>query len=392
MKQYLKNLIKSSKIIYYIYYFVFSYILKLIGIFIKTDQNLAVFVCYGGKRYDDSTRVLYEYIKNNDEYKNIKTIWAFIEPKKFDMIPDDEKIRIDTLKYYLTLLKSKYWITNSSVLRGLNFKKKNTKYVIFQHGTLGIKKLGCDLEKKNKSFASKKHEPIDMFIIQGKKEKEKLKNAFNLKEENIYELGLPRNDELVEVDNEKVMQIKEKLNIPKGKKVILYTPTYREYNKDEHLNSVLALPFDFKKMKKELADKYVLVFTAHYEVSKLYQIPENDSFVVNAFEYPYINDLLIIADILISDYSSIVFDFSILERPILCFAYDYDKYMKERGTYLDLNELFYDGVIKNQEDLIKIIKTLDYEKESEFVKRMKETYISKSGNTVQEIAKEIFSR
>ena len=57
-------------------------------------------------------------------------------------------------------------------------------------------------------------------------------------------------------------------------------------------------------------------------------IPENDSFVINAFDYPFINDLLIVSDILISDYSSVVFDYSILERPILCYGYDYDLYMK----------------------------------------------------------------
>lgn len=91
------------------------------------------------------------------------------------MILKDEKVKIDTLKYYITALRAKYWITNSSVLRGLNFKKKQTKYIIFQHGTLGIKKLGIDLKKDNKSFRMKRKEPIDLFIIQGKKEKEKLK-------------------------------------------------------------------------------------------------------------------------------------------------------------------------------------------------------------------------
>ena len=68
-------------------------------------------------------------------------------------------------------MKAKYWITNSSITRGLNFKKKQTKYIIFQHGTLGIKKLGSDIATNNKSFRIKKEEKIDMFIIQGKKER-----------------------------------------------------------------------------------------------------------------------------------------------------------------------------------------------------------------------------
>lgn len=390
MRKYLKNIVKNNKVIYNIYYFVFSFVLRFIGIFIKTSNNIVLFVCYGGRKYDDSTKVLYEFLKNNEEYKGLKMIWAFEEPEKFIMVPDDEKVKIDTIQYYIVALKAKYWITNSSISRGLNFKKKKTRYIVFQHGTLGIKRLGKDLQKSNKSFRTKKESTIDMFIIQGKKEKEKLMQAFGLKEEQIKMLGLPRNDELSNVTVEKKEEYKKKLNIPKDKKVILYAPTYREFNQDNLLNSVLQNPFDFKKLKEELSDEYIFIFTAHYEVSKLLNIPNDDDFIINAFKYPYINDLLIVSDILISDYSSIVFDYSILERPILCFAYDYDIYMKERGTYADLNKLFYDGVIRTQEELIQIIKNMDYEKESEHSKKIKEEYIGKSGNTVQEISKIIF--
>lgn len=390
MKRYLKNIVKNNKIIYSIYYFIFSLFLRFIGIFIKTQENLALFVCYGGKRYDDSTKVLYEYVKSDEKYKKLKEVWAFVEPNKFDMIQKDEKVKIDTFKYYITALKAKYWITNSSVSRGLDFKKKETKYIVFQHGTLGIKKLGKDLEKNNKSFHRSKAEPIDMFIIQGKKEKEKLIEAFGLKEEQIKMLGLPRNDELTNVTEKRIQECKEKLGIPKGKKVVLYAPTYREFKHDSLFNSVLNNPFDFKELKQELSKEYVFVVTAHYEVAKMLDIPDNDDFVINAFSYPYINDLLIVADILISDYSSVVFDYTILERPILCFAYDYDIYMEERGTYIDLNKLFYDGVIKTQEDLIKIIKNMDYQAECEHSRKIKQEYIGKYGNTVQNISKIIF--
>lgn len=390
MKKFIKNIVKKNKIVYNLYYFLFSFLLKIIGKFIKKDKDLVLFVCYAGRKYDDSTRVLYEYIKSSKEYQNLRTIWAFVEPEKYDIIANEEKIKIDTIKYYITALKAKYWITNSSVLRGLNFKNKNTKYVVFQHGTLGIKKLGKDLETKNKSFRTKQKEPIDMFIIQGKKEKDLLVRALELDENKIYELGLPRNDEFVNVTKEKKEEYRRKFNIPEGKKVILYAPTYREFSQDKLHNTILKPPFEFNKLKEELSEEYVLLITAHYEVSKLLNIPHDNQFVINAFEYPYINDLLIVSDILISDYSSIVFDYSILEKPILCFAYDYDIYMEERGTYTDLNELFYDGVIKTQEELISTIKNLDYDEEVKHTKKIKEEYINKYGNTVSEIAKEIF--
>ena len=98
-------------------------------------------------------------------YSRYKTVWAFEHPEKYEL-PNSNKIKIDTLKYYITALRAKYWITNSSITRGLNFKKKSTKYVIFQHGTAGIKVLGNDVGKDNKSFKIKNGDHPDIFIIQ----------------------------------------------------------------------------------------------------------------------------------------------------------------------------------------------------------------------------------
>ena len=389
MRNKVRNILKSSSLIYNLYFYIISFGLQFIGLFVRTDNNLVLFVSYSGRKYDDSPKVLYEYIKNNNKYLNYKLVWAFENPSNYLEVPDNEKLKIDTFKYYLTALKAGYWITNSSVTRGLRFKKKKTKYVIFQHGTVGIKKLGKDIEKGNKSFKIKKEDNIDMFIIQGKKEKPILEKALNLYGK-IYEYGLPRNDELYEVTDTKIKECRKKLGIPDGKKVIVYTPTFREFYKDNKLNSYVSMPFDIDKMKKAFNDEYVLVITAHYEVSKMLNIPENDPFVINAFNYPYINDLLISADILISDYSSVVFDYSILERPILCFAYDYEMYMKERGTYTDLNKLFFDGVIKTQDKLIEVIKEMDYEKECKHSKEIKEEYLLNYKNTVEVAAKNIF--
>lgn len=391
IKKTLKNILKKNKVIYIIYFYIISMLLNIIGIFIKTDENLVLFVSYGGRRFDDSPKFLYEYMNKNKDYNKFKLIWGFKDKDQFP-IEDESKVEIDTIKYFITALKAKYWITNSSIERGLKFKKRNTIYVNFQHGTAGIKKIGNDIPKNNKSFITKNNEKFDMFIIQGKKEKDILTKAFGLDEKNIYDIGLPRNDELVNFNEEKIKEIKNKLNIPMDKKVILYAPTYREYNNDKNLNSFIKIPFNFLELKEEFEDKYVLLITSHYEVEKMLNLPQNDKFIINAFKYPYINDLLLVSDILISDYSSVVFDYSILERPIICYAYDYDLYMKTRGTYADLNKLFFDGVIKTQKELIKVILNIDYEKESVFTKKIKENYIANFGNTTETAAKIIFNK
>lgn len=392
MKKFIKNFVKNNKIVYAIYHFIFSCIVNLIGLFVKIDEKQALFVVYGGKRYDDSPRFVYEYIKEHPQYKEIKCVWAFIHPNDFDFIPENEKVKIDTISYYMTVLKSKYWITNSSVKRGLSLKENKHVDVFFTHGMTGIKKIGIDMDKNNQSFRSKKQEKFDMIFLTGKKEKEILVKAWQTRPEHFYETGLPRNDELYEIDPKKVLAIKEKLKIPPDKKVILYAPTYREFYKDSSLDNIIKSPFDFEKMSEALSDEYVLVVTAHYLVGKFLGIPNNNTFIINAFDYPYINDLLMIADILISDYSSVVWDYAILERPILCFGYDYDKYVEERGTYLNLNDVFLDGVIKTQEKLIEVIKNMNINKQIERTKQIKEEYVVKEEKATKKVTEIIFEK
>ena len=173
--------------------------------------------------------------------------------------------------------------------------------------------------------------------------------------------------------------------------MILYAPTFRESSRADDGRNALGIPINFTKWKSVLEQEYVLLVTAHYEVAKLLdKLPQND-FVFNAFKYPVLNDLLKVSDILISDYSSIVFDYSILERPIFCYGYDYESYCKERGLYADLNKLFSKGVLHTEEELLHEITCLDYAAECEYTKRyIKDEYIASYGNAAAKAVKMIF--
>lgn len=396
----IKNVVKYNRIIYNIYYIFGSLFLKFLGLFIKADDNLILYVVYGGQRYDDSPRFVYEYMSNVEKtekkYTNYKHVWAFINPDEIaaPRVSVDQRVKIDTLRYFFTAMRAKYWVTNSSVSRGLNFKKKQTINILFQHGTAGIKKLDADLAEGNKSFSLGFDEKFDYIIIQGKKEEPILKRAWRLNGENLYNVGLPRNDELVFSDEDKITTIRKTLGIPLNKKVILYAPTFREYSKDSGLSTYLDIPFNFSKWEKQFGDRYVFLMTAHYEIAKLVNLPKNSNFVINAFKYPYINDLMLVSDILISDYSSIIFDYSILGRPIIAYAYDYDRYIKERGIYSGYESLFSDGVIKKEEELIRVISAMDekkYADECEFtVNCIRDKYISHFGNATEKSVSIIF--
>lgn len=389
MKSKIKSFVKQNKVIYNIYYHLGSFFLRFIGLFVKTDPDLILFISYGGQKYDDSPRVVYEYLLEHPVSSKHKYVWAFIEPGKFPQV--EQKVKVDTLSYYITAMRAGYWITNSSASRGLNFRKKQTKNYLFQHGMAGIKKIGTDVELFDKAFRIGFHETFDAIFIEGKKELDILPRAWQMDPSVFHMTGLPRNDDLATVTEDEIKSIKDRLGIPQSKKVILYAPTFREFSRAEDGRNALGIPFDFSKWEEALGQEYVLLVTAHYEVAKLLdKLPKND-FVVNAFQYPVLNDLIKVSAILISDYSSIVFDYSIMERPIFCYGYDYDTYSAERGLYTDLEQLFSHGVLRTEDEVLKAIQEINYKQECEYTRsHIKHEYIATYGDAAEKAIQIIF--
>lgn len=389
MKSRIKAFVKQNKVVYSLYYHLGSLFLRFIGLFVKTDPDLILFISYGGQKYDDSPRVVYEYLLKHPVSSKHKYVWAFVDPDRFPQV--EQKVKVDTLSYYITAMHAGYWITNSSASRGLNFRKKQTKNYLFQHGMAGIKKIGIDVEQFDKAFRIGFHETFDAIFIEGKKELDILPRAWRMDSSLFHMTGLPRNDDLATVTEDEIKSIKDRLGIPQSKKVILYAPTFREFSRAEDGRNTLGIPFDFSKWEAALGQEYVLLVTAHYEVAKLLdELPKND-FVINAFQYPVLNDLIKVSDILVSDYSSIVFDYSIMERPIFSYGYDYDTYSAERGLYTDLEQLFSHGVLRTENEVLKAIQEINYEQECEYTRsHIKHEYIAAYGDAAEKAIQIIF--
>jgi len=216
-------------------------------------------------------------------------------------------------------------------------------------------------------------------IAQGEYDRAIFSRCFEMPITSIKVIGLPRNDELLPKKSIlRVKELREKLGIPEGKKVILYAPTFREYEKDGS-NCILSLPINLIKWQQKLGNKYVLLLRAHHEVVKLMNINEND-FMKNVSNYPNLNELMIASDILISDYSSIYFDFSIQAKPMICFAYDYEKYKKERGLYFDIRKELHDEEIKSEDDLINALLNINIEDRVKITEAFRDKYIQAYGD------------
>ena len=338
---------------------------RVLGLFVSTDENLVLVSSFMGSKFNDSPKAMYDYIRTNPEYDNLKCIWAFEHPEKY---PELDTVKIDTPDYFITALKAKYWITNTNIERGLSFKKKKTVYLNTWHG-IALKKIGNDCPgRKDYNFNS-----VNYLCVSGKHDENVFRSAFNAKEESYLRCGMPRNDALWDAGEDDKRVLKEKLGIGAGKKVILYAPTWRDSDNGGKTYEIKP-PIDFDRWKTELGDEYVVLFRAHHITTKVLDV-RFDDFIRDVSDYPDVNELMIASDLLITDYSAIAFDYSILCRPILCYAYDYDTYLADRGTYFDMDEKYPNKSFKTEDQLLDHIKSLNFEKERANTERFRNSFI-----------------
>lgn len=378
----LDYLLKHNLVISKLFRFVASLFFRFIGLFVKTDDKSVLFSGHS-RLYNDSSRTIYEKMIGMPQFKDFTFYWGLENPDSVDIPGDCKKIKSDTWEYFLTALKCKYWITCVNIERSLKFKKRKIVYLNTWHGT-PFKTIGNTAAgRKDFDFSY-----INYFCVSGKYEEDLCIRGFNVPKEHMLYTGLPRNDELYHVSPENRDEIRKTLGIPEGKKVILYAPTWRD-SKDGGKTYSIKPPLDIDYWKKRLGDNFILLLRTHPYTNKLLGIQFN-YFVRDYSSYPRINDLLIAADYLVSDYSATMFDYSILEKPMFCYGYDYDQFKAERGFALDPQEALVDGVIKTERDLLEKIISCDYQLESENTKQFKKTYLEFGGEATNICISKVF--
>lgn len=347
----------------------------------KVDNKSIIFESFMGRQYSCSPKAIYLELINNPKYKDYRFIWAFNKPGDFEFLANNKNtiiVKYGSKKYYKEYSKCKYWITNSRIPEVI-IKKKEQVYIQCWHGT-PLKKLGFDIEVTGGNAMNSIKDIQRKYLTDSKKYSymvspsrfctEKFTSAFRLKDSSIIkEVGYPRNDFLINYKKTDVIRIKKELKIPKDKKVILYAPTWRDNQHEAGLGYTYSLNVDFDKLKKEFGKEYIILFRTHYFVANSIDLKKYKDFVINVSNYGDVNDLYIVSDILITDYSSVFFDFANLKRPIMFYMYDYEEYKnKLRDFYIGFNELP-GPIVEKEEDLIKEIKQIDA-----YDKKYKEKY------------------
>jgi CDP-glycerol glycerophosphotransferase len=348
---------------------------RLIGLFVKTDESLVLLTSYGGRAYNDSPRVLFEAMAGHPLFKKYRFVWAFQKPERFGIV-NTEKVKMDSLNYFLTALRARIWITNVNVERGLRFKKKQTIYLNTWHGTLP-KTGGNAVNGRNDYDFSY----VDILCCDGEYSKNLYIKEHNALEKNIIYSGRPREDILYRVSAEAIENYRRMLELPKDRKIILYAPTWRE-SRDSGKSYSIEIPVDIEKWRKELSDEYIILFRAHFLTERINGI-EFDDFIRNVSDYPDVNHLYVVSDILISDYSSVFSDYAILEKPMVCFAYDYDEYVRTRGVNREYYEGFPGGILLSEDKVVDRIKHMDYAEECRKTAEFRTKLLSRGDNATE---------
>lgn len=337
----------------------------------KVNENIVLFETFMGQQFSCSPKALYQEMINDETYAAYTKVWVFKDPEKYAyLLKNSNTVLVEyrSREYYKYCAMAKYWINNFRVPEEV-WPKSNQVYVQCWHGT-PLKKIGFDVENYN--MANNSTQSQRKTYLQDAKKftyalspsdfyREKFTSAFHLKElgkEDIFiQKGYPRNDFLFTINDEIIKELKEKLAIPMNKKVILYAPTWRDNQHVAGVGYTYDLGINFDSLYEALSEEYVILFRAHYLVRNGFDFEKYNGFVIDVCDYDDINHLYAVSDLLITDYSSVFFDYANLKRPILFYMYDLEEYANEiRGFYIDLDELP-GAIIRKEELLIDEIKT-----------------------------------
>lgn len=339
-----------------------KYILKgfhaVFSIFFKVDENKVAFASYRANELKDN--LFYISSEMEKEYPHMKQVYLM---KKFHSSLYGRMI------YLVHMIKSCYFLATSRyfIIDDYYFPvyvinpRKNMDIIQLWHSSGAFKKFGLSTIGKefgpSESYLKhvKIHGNYSKAYVSSKEVVPYFSEAFGMEPDKIKPLGIPRTDyfyqqPLLDSTRENFYRRYSSL---RDKKIILYAPTFRGKS---HYQDSFALPFDVQKMKVDLQDDYALVVHLHpYMNAKINQ----DDFVYTIDDFS-IMELLGLTDILITDYSTVFFDYSLLDRPIIFYSYDLEEYKRERDFYYAYEDIIPGPIVISTEELIDTILANEY--------------------------------
>ena len=329
----------------------------------KINEKKIVFVSYYGAGYGDNPKAIADYIIENN--LNFELVWLLDTNKNdgLDMPKEVKKVKYGSIRSLYELSTAKVWVDNC---RKQYFpkKKKGQIYIQTWHGSLALKKIEADapsLPIQYVNMAKNDSSVIDVILSGCEFKTNVYKNSFWYSGE-VLNIGTPRAD--VFFNEEKVLQNKKKVldfyNLEDDVKILMYAPTFRQ----SHNLDIYKL--DYSKLESILVHKFggkwKIIVRLHPNIAHLADELQLPNTVLNVTSYKDMQELLCASDIVVTDYSGLMFDFYIMNRPLFLFCTDLEEYTsKDRELYFDFKELPFD-LAKSNGELCDRIKEFDYQK------------------------------
>ncbi len=360
-------------------------------------KKMIFFESFLGKSYSGNPKYIYEYLLENGYGEEYQFVWSYQGESKLPGNPI--VVSREEEDYYRYLALSKYWVNN--IIFPVHRKREGNVYIQTWHGT-PLKRLGYDIEVDGPEKLARENFYLesrnwDFLLAANKYSGDIFKRAFKFEKEIILN-GYPSNDIFYKTNNiEKIESIKRKLSIPKEKQVILYAPTWRDNESNGSWNHSFEIQFDLDQFQNEFGDDYVLILRMHHLISDYLVLnPSKHSSIIDLSKYDDIQELYLVSDILITDYSSVFFEYANSKKPILFYAYDYQLYKQEiRGFYLDMYKDLPGPVLQEQTELFDAIKNI-HRVEKEYEEKYNEffqDYCSlETGNSAKLVIETVFKK
>jgi CDP-glycerol glycerophosphotransferase (TagB/SpsB family)/glycosyltransferase involved in cell wall biosynthesis len=321
------------------------------------DENLAVFSAYWGRSVSCNPAAIDAELARLAPH--IRRVWA-IRPDSVDRVPEGvEYVRVGSREYWAALARAKYLVNNVNFADSV-VKREGQIHLQTHHGT-PLKTMGLDQQK----YPASTHMDFVKLLERCDRWDFSLSsNRFSTAVwERVYpcsytslETGYPRNDVLVNAGVADVRRARAELGLDDGTRAFLYMPTHREYQPG------FTPALDLARLAEELGPDVTLMIRGHYFYGNSAHATElrRNGRIIDVSGHPRVEELYLAADALITDYSSAMFDYAVLDRPIVVYAPDWDIYSAVRGTYFDLLEEPPGTVATSQAELIRLLGSGEY--------------------------------
>ncbi|MER6487070.1 bifunctional glycosyltransferase family 2 protein/CDP-glycerol:glycerophosphate glycerophosphotransferase [Streptomyces virginiae] len=285
----------------------------------------------------------------------MRTAWI-CDPAHAATLPRETvALRPGSAAYWSALARAGYLVTNVNFDRAL-VKRRGQVLLQTQHGT-PLKRVGLDLQDRpaatpTTDFAGllRGADQWD-YLLSGNRHSTLVWEKAVPSSYTTLEYGYPRNDVFHRATRTQVLELRERLGVPAGSTAILYAPTHRDYRRSrpDHL--------DFERLLRDLGPRYTLLVRTHLTYADADRSWESHPRLVDVSSHPSVEELCLASDALVTDYSSLMFDYAALDRPIVIHADDWEAYEATRGTYFDLRSCPPGAIARTQDELVDIFTT-----------------------------------